>query len=63
MSGEAKISSSLADKEKILATSELVKSIYQTTDNPIFEVFYHYEVSAIKLYIDFVTYQAARPLM
>lgn len=40
LSGEVKFSSSLADKEKVLAASELVKSIYQVADNPIFAVFY-----------------------
>ena len=38
--GEVKFSRSLADKEKVLAVSGLVKSIYQTADNPTFEVFY-----------------------
>ena len=27
-------------KEKVLATSDLVKSIYQKADNPVFKVFY-----------------------
>lgn len=40
LNGAVKFSSNLADKEKVLATSGLVKSIYQTADNPIFEVFY-----------------------
>ena len=40
LSGEVKFSSRLAYKEKVLMTSSLVKSIYQTADNPIFEVFY-----------------------
>jgi len=40
LSGEAKFSSNVADKEKVLAVSELVKSIYQIADNPVFEVFY-----------------------
>ena len=40
LSGEVKFSSSLADKEKVLAASGLVKSLYQTADNPVFEVFY-----------------------
>lgn len=40
LSGEVKFSNSLEIKEKILATNGLVKSIYQTADNPIFEIFY-----------------------
>jgi len=40
LNGEAKFSSDLAIKEKILDVSPLVKSIYQTADNPIFEAFY-----------------------
>lgn len=40
LSGEVKFSSDLQIKEKVLAASGLVKSIYQTADNPIFEVFY-----------------------
>lgn len=40
LSGEARFSDDLDIKEKILAASPLVKSIYQTADNPIFEIFY-----------------------
>lgn len=40
LSGEAKFSSDLAIKEKILEVSPLVKSIYQTAGNPAFEAFY-----------------------
>jgi len=40
LSGEVKFSDDLAIKEKIFEVSALVKSIYQTTDNPIFEIFY-----------------------
>ena len=40
LSGEAKFSSDLKIKEKVLEASGLVKSIYKTADNPIFEVFY-----------------------
>lgn len=40
LSGEAQFSNSLTDKEKVLAASGLVKTIYQTADNPTFEVFY-----------------------
>lgn len=40
LSGEVKFTRSLAEKEKVLACCDLVKSIYKTADNPIFEVFY-----------------------
>lgn len=40
LSGEAKFSADLKIKEKILEISPLVKSIYQTADNPTFEAFY-----------------------
>lgn len=40
LSGKAQFSSDLQIKEKVLETSGLVKSIYKTADNPIFEVFY-----------------------
>jgi len=40
LSGEAKFTSDLAIKAKILEVSPLVKSIYQTADNPTFEAFY-----------------------
>jgi uncharacterized pyridoxamine 5'-phosphate oxidase family protein len=40
LSGEAKFTSDLKVKEKVIEASGLVKSIYKTADNPIFEVFY-----------------------
>ncbi|ABO48855.1 pyridoxamine 5'-phosphate oxidase-related, FMN-binding protein [Desulforamulus reducens MI-1] len=40
LSGEVKFSNDLGIKEKILERSALVKSIYQTADNPVFEAFY-----------------------
>lgn len=40
LSGAIKFSRNLVDKEKVLAVSELVKSIYKTAENPIFEVFF-----------------------
>lgn len=40
LSGEVKFSSDVSLKAKVLETSGLVKSIYQTADNPVFEVFY-----------------------
>lgn len=40
LSGEAKFSDDIKIKEKVLEASPLVKSIYQTADNPTFEIFY-----------------------
>lgn len=40
LSGEAKFSDDLAIKGKILEGNGLVKSIYKSADNPIFEIFY-----------------------
>ena len=40
LSGEVKFSGDKAVKEKILAANGLVKSIYQSADNPVFEIFY-----------------------
>lgn len=40
LSGEVRFSSDLSIKAKVLETSDLVRSIYKTPDNPIFEVFY-----------------------
>lgn len=40
LSGEVKFSDDKAVKEQILATNGLVKSIYQSADNPVFEIFY-----------------------
>lgn len=40
LSGEVKFSSDMGIKSKIFETNELVKSIYQTLDNPVFQIFY-----------------------
>ncbi|MBP1761521.1 MAG: hypothetical protein H6Q64_1063 [Firmicutes bacterium] len=40
LSGEVVFSQDMKVKQKIIETSELVRSIYNTADNPIFEVFY-----------------------
>jgi len=40
LSGQAKFSNDLAIKAKILEVNGLVKSLYQTPDNPAFEIFY-----------------------
>lgn len=46
LSGKAVFSGDLGMKEKIQASSPLVKSIYQTPDNPAFEIFYLEEAVA-----------------
>jgi uncharacterized pyridoxamine 5'-phosphate oxidase family protein len=40
LNGDVKFSNDLKLKQKILAKSEIVRSIYQTPENPTFEVFY-----------------------
>jgi uncharacterized pyridoxamine 5'-phosphate oxidase family protein len=40
LSGEMVFSQDIAIKQKIIDTSALVKSLYMTADNPIFEIFY-----------------------
>jgi uncharacterized pyridoxamine 5'-phosphate oxidase family protein len=40
LSGEVKFTSDKGVKEQILAANGLVKSIYQSADNPVFEIFY-----------------------
>jgi len=45
--GKAVFSNDPAIKAKILEKSELVKSIYQKPDNPIFEIFYLAEGNAV----------------
>ena len=40
LSGEVKFTDDLKIKEKVIECSGMVKSIYKTADNPIFEVFY-----------------------
>lgn len=40
LSGKVEFSKDLEIKEKVLENSDLVKSIYKTADNPIFEIFY-----------------------
>jgi uncharacterized pyridoxamine 5'-phosphate oxidase family protein len=46
LSGKAVFSKDLAIKSKVLDLSPLVKSIYKTPDNPIFEAFYLDEATA-----------------
>ncbi|MBP1763857.1 MAG: pyridoxamine 5-phosphate oxidase-related, FMN-binding protein [Firmicutes bacterium] len=40
LNGEVKFSDDLRIKEKIIETHALVQSIYQSADNPVFEIFY-----------------------
>ena len=40
LGGKAEFSDDLKIKEKIIEANGLVKSIYKTADNPIFEIFY-----------------------
>ena len=40
VSGNIQFSDDLALKSEVLQASEMVKSIYKTPDNPIFEIFY-----------------------
>jgi len=40
LSGEVKFTGDKGVKEQILAANPLVKSIYQSADNPVFEIFY-----------------------
>ncbi len=40
ISGEVTFSTDATMKKKIIDNSPLVKSVYQTPDNPIFEIFY-----------------------
>ncbi len=47
LSGKAVFSKDLAIKSKVLDLSPQVKSIYNSPDNPIFEIFYLDEASAI----------------
>jgi uncharacterized pyridoxamine 5'-phosphate oxidase family protein len=46
LSGKAVFSDNLGMKDKIQGASPLVKSIYQTPDNPAFEIFYLEEAVA-----------------
>lgn len=47
LSGKARFSNDLRIKEKILEISPLVKSIYKTANNPIFEIFSVEEATAV----------------
>ena len=47
LNGKVVFSKDLEIKKKIIETSGLVKSLYQTAENPIFEIFYIEDVKAI----------------
>lgn len=47
LSGKARFSNDVRIKEKILEISPLVKSIYKTANNPIFEIFSVEEATAV----------------
>lgn len=47
LSGKVAFSNDLEIKEAVIEASPLVKSIYQTAENPIFEVFYLDEAKAV----------------
>lgn len=47
LSGEAVFSQEMEVKKKIIDNNDLVKSLYQTPDNPIFEIFYLARAKAI----------------
>jgi len=47
LSGKVVFSNDLVTKEAVIEASPLVKSIYQTAGNPIFEIFYLDEAKAI----------------
>jgi uncharacterized pyridoxamine 5'-phosphate oxidase family protein len=40
ISGKAEFTDDLEIKQKVIDSSEIVKNLYQTNDNPTFEVFY-----------------------
>ncbi len=47
LSGKAVFSKDISLKQKVLETSPLVKSIYQTPENPEFEIFYLEQAVAV----------------
>lgn len=47
LSGKVTFSNDLEIKKSIIEASPLVKSIYQTAENPIFEIFYLDEANAV----------------
>lgn len=47
LNGKVSFSNDIAIKEKVLNSSPLVKSLYKTADNPIFEIFYLDDANAV----------------
>lgn len=47
LSGKAVFSNDMTIKEKIIASSPLVKQLYKVASNPIFEIFYLDEAKAV----------------
>lgn len=47
LSGKAVFSNDFEIKKMIIESSDLVKSTYQTVENPIFEIFYLEEAKAV----------------
>ena len=47
LSGKAVFSQDLSIKEKVIESSPLVKNLYQSASNPIFEIFYLEEAQAV----------------
>ena len=47
LNGKVSFSNDIAIKEKVLNSSPLVKSLYKTADNPIFEIFYLDDAKAV----------------
>ncbi len=47
LSGEAVFSQDLEIKKKIIENNDLVNSLYQSVDNPIFEIFYLANAKAV----------------
>ena len=47
LKGKAQFSNDMAIKEKVINSSPLVKSLYKTADNPIFEIFYLDDAKAV----------------
>lgn len=47
LNGKVVFSNDMVTKKAIVESSELVKSIYQIPDNPIFEIFFFEDAKAI----------------
>ena len=47
LSGKVEFSNDMAIKKAIIESSNLVKSVYETADNPVFEIFYLEDAKAV----------------